>query len=99
MTKSELVRKIKEHSKEDNLNYRLIDIEDIVDRTLNEISMAFLVDDKVVLSGFGTFEKNYQEGYVGVNPATGESIKVPGNYKIRFTVSKKVKEQLKETKK
>ena len=47
-----------------------------------------------MLSGFGTFEKYFQEGYYGVNPATGAKIYVEGINKIRFNASKKLKDTL-----
>ncbi len=90
MTKSELIKNI--HA---NTDYNYSEIEEIVDLVFGIISEGLKKEDKVVISGFGTFEKYYQEGYRGVNPATGESILVPGNYKIRFNASKKLKETLK----
>ena len=86
MTKSELIKKI--HS-ENNYNYQ--EIQDIVTQTLDAITEGLAKDGKVVLSGFGTFEKYYQEGYYGVNPATGAKIYVEGINKIRFNGRKKVK--------
>ena len=90
MTKSEIIKKI--HS-ENDLNY--VDVAKIVNQTFDEIAKCLMTEDKVVISGFGTFEKYYQEGYSGVNPSTGQPIKVAGKYKIRFNASKKLKETLK----
>ena len=89
MTKSELIKKI--HS-ENNYNYQ--EIQDIVTQTLDAIAEGLSQDGKVVLSGFGTFEKYFQEGYYGVNPATGAKIYVEGINKIRFNASKKLKDTL-----
>lgn len=89
MTKSELIKKI--HS-ENNYNYQ--EIQDIVTQTLDAIAAGLAEDGKVVLSGFGTFEKYYQEGYYGVNPATGAKIYVEGVNKIRFNASKKLKDSI-----
>lgn len=89
MTKSELIKKI--HA-ENNYNYQ--EIQDIVTQTLDMIAEGLVKDGKVVLSGFGTFEKYYQEGYYGVNPATGAKIYVEGINKIRFNASKKLKDTL-----
>ncbi len=89
MTKSELIKKI--HS-ENNYNYQ--EIQDIVTQTLDAIAEGLAQDGKVVLSGFGTFEKYFQEGYYGVNPATGAKIYVEGINKIRFNASKKLKDTL-----
>lgn len=89
MTKSELIRKI-----HDNSDYNYADIEEIVDLVFEQISLGLHEEDKVVISGFGTFEKYYQEGYEGVNPATGQPIKVAGKHKLRFNASKKLKDSL-----
>jgi DNA-binding protein HU-beta len=90
MTKSQLIKAIHKQT-----NYNYAEIESIIDILFDQITTGLLDDSKVVISGFGTFEKYYQAGYRGVNPATGESIKVPGNYKIRFNSSKKLKSNFK----
>lgn len=89
MTKSELIKKI---HMENNYNYQ--EIQDIVSQTLEAIVEGLAKDGKVVLSGFGTFEKYFQEGYYGVNPSTGAKIYVEGVNKIRFNASKKMKDDL-----
>ena len=91
MTKSELIKKI-HHNNE--LNF--VEVEKIVNEVLMEITNGLLEDGKVVLTGFGTFEKYYQEGYDGINPSTGEKVVVDGSYKIRFSSSKKLKEIVNE---
>ena len=91
MTKSELIKKI-HHNNE--LNF--VEVEKIVNEVLIEITKGLLEDGKVVLTGFGTFEKYYQEGYDGINPSTGEKLLVDGSSKIRFSSSKKLKEIVNE---
>ena len=91
MTKSELIKKI-HHNNE--LNF--VEVEKIVNEVLMEITNGLLEDGKDVLTGFGTFEKYYQEGYDGINPSTGEKLVVDGSYKIRFSSSKKLKEIVNE---
>ena len=86
-SKSELIKNI---HRENNLNY--VEIEKIVNDVLLEITKGLQEDGKVVLSGFGTFEKYYQDGYDGVNPSTGEKLSVNGSNKIRFSSSKKLKD-------
>ena len=76
-----------------DLNY--VQIDTLVTQVFSEIAIALQNEDKVVISGFGTFEKYYQESYNGVNPSTGEPLKIEGNYKIRFSASKKLKDMLK----
>lgn len=89
MTKSELIKNIHRNNE---LNY--VDIEKIVNDVLTEIATGLQEDGKVVLTGFGTFEKYYQEGYNGINPSTGEKLSVSGSYKIRFSSSKKLKDTM-----
>ena len=91
MTKSELIKKIHRNN---DLNY--VEIEKIVNEVLSEIICGLSEDGKVVLTGFGTFEKYYQEGYNGINPSTGEKLVVDGSYKVRFSSSKKLKDTINE---
>ena len=91
MTKSEVIKKIHHNSE---LNF--VEVEKIVNEVLIEITKGLLEDGKVFLTGFGTFEKYYQEGYDGINPSTGEKLLVDGSYKIRFSSSKKLKEIVNE---
>lgn len=87
MTKSELIKNIYRRN-----DFNFVDIENIVNEVLTEITNGLENDGKVVLTGFGTFEKYYQEGYNGINPSTGEKLSIEGNYKIRFSSSKKLKD-------
>ena len=79
-----------------NNELNFVEVEKIVNEVLMEITNGLLEDGKVVLTGFGTFEKYYQEGYDGINPSTGEKLVVDGSYKIRFSSSKKLKEIVNE---
>ncbi len=90
MTKSELIKEIHK-----NNDYNYVEIESLINQTFEAIMNALAKEDKVVISGFGTFEKYYQDGYNGINPATGSKIFVEGNNKIRFNASKKLKSMIK----
>ncbi|MCI6716294.1 MAG: HU family DNA-binding protein [Bacilli bacterium] len=90
MTKSELIKEIHK-----NNDYNYVEIESLINQTFETIMNALAKEDKVVISGFGTFEKYYQDGYNGINPATGSKIFVEGSYKIRFNASKKLKSMMK----
>lgn len=87
MTKSEIIKVVYQNN---NLNY--VEIEKIVNQVFDVIAEGIVNDDKVVISGFGTFEKYYQEGYNGLNPSTGEKLYINGSYKVRFNASRKLKE-------
>lgn len=89
INKSQLIKNI--HKKSD---YRMVDIETIVNMVFDEISDSLNIDGKVTISKFGTFEKCYQSAYVGVNPNTGERIAISETNKIRFTASKNLKEKI-----
>lgn len=90
MTKSELIKEVYRQN-----DYNYVEIESIINQTFEIIMNALATEDKVVISGFGTFEKYYQEGYNGINPATGSKLFVEGNYKVRFNASKKLKSMMK----
>lgn len=89
MTKKDIVKII--HDKTD---YYYDDINNIIDLFLETVIDGLKEDDKVMLSGFGTFDKYYQESYIGVNPSTGEELKVEGGYRVRFGFAKKAKDEI-----
>lgn len=44
--------------------------------------------DKVVLTGFGTFEERTQKARTGRNPQTGESLQIPEKKVVKFKTGK-----------
>lgn len=50
--------------------------------------------DKVVLAGFGTFERRARAARTGVNPATGAKIKIKATKVPAFKAGKAFKEAL-----
>lgn len=50
--------------------------------------------DPVQLVGFGTFKVAKRAARMGVNPATGEKIKIKASKTVKFSVSKAIKEKL-----
>ena len=54
MTKSELIKEIHK-----NNDYNYVEIESLINQTFETIMNALAKEDKVVISGFGTFEKYY----------------------------------------
>ena len=49
-------------------------------------------DGKVTLTGFGTFTKVKRKARKGVNPKTGESIKIKASKTVKFKAGKKLKD-------
>lgn len=51
-------------------------------------------DDTFSLAGFGSFKVVKTRARNGVNPRTGEKIKIKSRKKIKFTLGKELKEKL-----
>ncbi len=65
---------------------------DAVDATLEAIARAVARGDKVVLSGFGSFEKRLRAPRTARNPQTGEAVKVPATSVAVFRPGQDFKE-------
>lgn len=77
-----------------NSDYKKADIEVIVNMVFEAMRDGISVEDKIMISNFGTFEKIYQEEYIGVHPVTGSPQKNPASYRIRFVSSKHLKDAI-----
>jgi nucleoid DNA-binding protein len=75
-----------------NSDYFKQDIDNVVTQVFELLTKGLELEDKVMISNFGTFEKVLQEDYYGVNPITGERQLIKGGYRIRFTSSKHLKD-------
>lgn len=51
-------------------------------------------NSRVTLVGFGTFSKVYRKTRKGINPATGEKIKIKGKNVVKFKAGKKLMESI-----
>lgn len=87
MIKSEIVAQIADRN---DLTRK--DAEKIVDDFLEIVSEGLAKGDKVVLSGFGTFEVRERVARSGRNPRTGETIDVPAQKTPAFKVGKLLKD-------
>jgi DNA-binding protein HU-beta len=58
----------------------------------SEITLAVKKGDKVVLAGFGIFEKSARAARTGRNPQTGEEIRIPASKYPKFRPGKGFKE-------
>lgn len=90
MTKNELVDKV---AKKVGLT-RKASFE-AVNAVFANIRDALSKNDKVVITGFGTFEVRQRSTRVGRNPQTGQSIKIAGHKLPGFTAGKTLRRLIK----
>ena len=74
MNKPELVAKIVEQ-----MNLTKKQVEEVTAVLFDVIMEALVKGDKVVISGFGTFEVHERAKKIGRNPQTGEEILIEGS--------------------
>ena len=55
-----------------------------LEATLESIEQALANDDKVQLTGFGTFSVVEKEARTGINPRTKEKIEIPARKVVKF---------------
>ena len=89
MKKSELVAQLADQN---DLSRR--QVEKVVDDFLDLIKDELAKGEKVVLSGFGTFEVRTRVARSGRNPRTGEEINVPAQKTPAFKVGKLLKDAI-----
>ena len=66
----------------------------VVDIVLDTISNGVEKDDKVAITGFGTFKKKHRKARKGINPATRAPIDIPASTSVGFTPSQNFKDSL-----
>ena len=69
-------------------------IGEIVDSAFDEVSKAIRKDKRFSYPGFGTFKVTVRKARTGVNPQTGEKIKIKRSKSVNFKPSPKFKESL-----
>ena len=89
MKKSELVAQLADSN---DLTKR--QAEKVIDDFLDLIKDELAKGEKVVLSGFGTFEVRTRVARSGRNPRTGEEINVPAQKTPAFKVGKLLKDAI-----
>ncbi|PAT01022.1 integration host factor subunit alpha [Candidatus Izimaplasma bacterium ZiA1] len=87
MNKTELVARIAEVS---SLTKK--DSEAALNAMLSAVQESLVAGEKVVLTGFGTFEVRNRKERVGHNPRTGASISIPAQKSPAFKAGKVLKE-------
>lgn len=93
MTKAEFITKVRENSE---LSKEKID--ETLTTILNTIVDCVAAGEKVNFVGFGSFEKHKRAARTGVNPSTGESIKIEEKNVPSFKAGKMFKDTVAESK-
>ncbi len=65
-----------------------------IEAVIHAISNGLLVEEKVAISGFGTFTKKKRAARVGMNPATKQPIQISESTTCSFKPSQQLKENL-----
>ena len=68
---------------------------DCINAALDAITKALQKDDKVVITGFGVFSASKRAARMGVNPRTGEKIKISARRVPKFKAGKTLKDAVK----
>ena len=68
---------------------------DALDAVLEAIAKGVKKDGNVQLIGFGTFKVVSRKARTGVNPKTGEKIKIKASKAVKFGAGKELKSKLK----
>ena len=65
-----------------------------VESVIDGIKAGLKKDKSVQLIGFGTFKVAQRKARIGVNPKTGEKIKIKASKTVKFVVGKDLKAKL-----
>lgn len=79
MNKKELIKATAERA-----NYSERATAELLDHLLDEIMHQVANGEKVLLTGFGSFEPVFKEAHTARNPKTGEPVEVPEHYAPKF---------------
>ena len=69
-----------------------------VDNLLEALTEGLKKDKTVALVGFGTFDVKERKARTGVNPATGEKIKIAASKTVGFKAGKALKDEFNKAK-
>jgi len=69
---------------------------DAVNAVLDTITSTLTKGDKVTITGFGTFSTSNRAARMGVNPRTGEKIKIKATTVPKFKAGKSLKDAVKK---
>jgi|SRR3954451_20528129 DNA-binding protein HU-beta len=69
----------------------------VIEKALDMIASSLAQDEKVVLSGFGTFEMRERRERRGVNPQTRQAMTIPASKSPGFSASNNLKETVRQS--
>jgi DNA-binding protein HU-beta len=69
----------------------------VIESALDMIARSLASDEKVVLSGFGTFEMRERRERRGVNPQTRQAMTIPASKTPGFSASNNLKERVRQS--
>lgn len=95
MTKTDLIKVVKDTVSETLEGVTAKDTAVFVDATIKAIQDTVIAGERVQIVGFGTFETTTRSAREGRNPATGESISIPASKAPKFKAGKAFKEAVK----
>ena len=91
MNASELVERVVERT---GLSRRLV--RSVLDTTLDEIVVVLATEERVSLSGFGTFDVRRRSSRRGRNPITGDALTLPDRRAVLFHAGRGLRKALAE---
>jgi DNA-binding protein HU-beta len=68
----------------------------IIEAALDTIAQSLARDEKVVLTGFGTFELRTRQARRGVNPQTRQAMTIPASRTPGFSASNSLKDLVRQ---
>jgi DNA-binding protein HU-beta len=68
----------------------------VIEAALNTIANSLASDEKVVLTGFGTFELRTRQARRGVNPQTRQAMTIPASRTPGFSASNSLKDLVRQ---
>ena len=68
---------------------------EVVNGVFNALKSCLKKGDSFTFQGFGTFKVQPYAARTGVNPRTGDKVKIPAGKKPKFTASKALKDLFK----
>lgn len=92
MNKHELIESILKNKEVNDITKKQLN--NIVNTTLDVIKKSVKKGEDVSLLGFGTFTKIRRKARMGVNPSTGEPIKIKAKNVVKFRPGKAFNEML-----